>query len=57
MRVLHPARVKEGVTRDFMGDQSNYVAQTGRDLALYSKKSRISLLDFPTSLTAARYLE
>jgi len=47
MRVLHPARVKEGVTRDFMGDQSNYVAQTGRGLALCRKEKSYSALRLP----------
>lgn len=26
-RIFHPTRIKEGVTRDFMRDQANYVAQ------------------------------
>jgi len=48
MRVHHSARVKEGVTRDFTGDQSNYVAQTGRGVLLcVAKKSRISALRLP----------
>lgn len=46
-RVLHRARVKEGVTRDFMGDQSNYVAQTGRGLALYREEKSYSALRLP----------
>lgn len=51
-RVLHPARVKESVTRDFMeGDHSNYVAQTARALALcIAKKSRAPLLQLDVNL-------
>lgn len=43
-RVLHPTRVKEGVIRDFMRDQTNYVAQTGRGFALCREEKSYSAL-------------
>lgn len=48
--IFHPTRIKEGVTRDFMGDQANYVAQISQSLFLYEERSysflrRVSLLD------------